>query len=101
MTWSRPPVPVPVLELPRAESVVWLWDAARVRLNDSRVLICPFSYHQRLDDAPAEAQHRVVALQWGLVLVWPDVPYYVSIRRLLIDAKAGNAPWGDPPTVIP
>lgn len=101
MTWSRPPVPVPVLELPRATRVVIRWDSCLVELSDNRSIVVPFDYTQRMDDASLEAQQRVVVTQWGMLLIWPDLPFRVTVRRLLMDAKAGRAPWGDPPTVIP
>ena len=101
MTWCRPPVPVPLLELPRVESIITFWDAVSIRLNDCRVVHLKFDYSRALDEALPEAQQRVLVVQWGMLLVWPDVPFSVSLRRLLMDAKACRSPWGDPPTVIP
>ena len=101
MTWSRPRVPVPVLELPRAIRVVIRWDSCLVEMSDHRSLVVPFDYTQRLDEATVEAQQRIVVSQWGMLLIWPDIPFRVTIRRLLLDANAGRAPWGDAPTVIP
>ena len=100
MTWCRPPMPVPLLELPRATRVIPRWDSCVVEMTDLRLVI-PFDYHQRLDEAPVEAQQRIVLTQWGMILVWPDVPFSVTVRRLLMDAKAQRSPWGDPPTIIP
>ncbi|CAN5441563.1 hypothetical protein BH09GEM1_BH09GEM1_07310 [soil metagenome] len=94
-------MPVPLIELPRARRLVTRWDSVLVEMTDGRVLGVPFDYTLALDEALPDAQQRVLTTQWGLVLVWPDVPYSVTLRRLLVDAKAGRAPWGDPPTTIP
>jgi hypothetical protein len=101
MTWTQPPVPVPLLALPRAEGVVLRFDSVSVALTDRRLILVPFSYSQRLEDAPLAAQQRVMVTSWGMLLVWPDVPFSVTIRRLLLDARAEHSPWGDPPTVLP
>ena len=93
-------MPVPVLELPRATRVIVRWDSCLVELSD-RSIVVPFDYTQRLDEASVEAQQNVVVTQWGMLLVWPHVPFAVTVRRLLLDATAHRSSWGDPPTVIP
>lgn len=100
MSWSRPVVPVPLLSLPRATELTMLYDRVAVDLNDGRRIVVRFDYCQRLDEATVEQQQRVFVTQYGLVLCWPDLNLNISIRRLLMNAKARYAPWGDPPEIV-
>jgi hypothetical protein len=101
MTWCRPSVPVPLLALPRAVRLRPRWDRLEIFLDDEREIRLDYSYSSRLDNAvPTDQQAAIIAYD-GLGIAWPSLGYVVTIRRLLLDARAGHAPWGDPPEVIP
>ena len=99
MRWSPPPKPEPVLSIPRVTRVVGYWDKVSLVLNDDRWVELKYTYAERLDAALPDQQQHVVVTLWGLLLIWPDIPYRVTLRRLLMDAQAARSPWGDPPVV--